>query len=205
MPGRPDIVVVSLGTTMGLRGADEALAEQVRAAGASCELARVEIGSSGRLRVAMALTDVVEGLASRRAARSVAGAVIYSSVTAALLQPRRPRTAVRFDATASLNRPGAGGAWQRARERAVLRRARVLLPWSEAAGEAALHAAGPGAPPSVTLPPPLPAMPPPGEDRYDAVAYAGDPLKRGIDLLYEAWRRVRPSGGRLALGGIDSD
>jgi len=204
VPGRPDIVVVSLGTTMGLRGADEALAEQFRAAGASCEIARVEIGRSGRLRVRMALTDVVEGLAARRAARGVAGAVVYSSVTAALLQPSRAPAAVRFDAIAALNRPGRGGAWQRARERAVLRRADLLLPWSETAGQAALRSAGPGAPPSVVLPPPVPAMPAPGPERFQAVAYAGDPLKRGIDLLYEAWRTVRPEGGRLALAGLES-
>lgn len=199
---RPDIVVVSLGTTMGLRGADEALARQLRAAGASCEIAQVEIGPSGRLRVRMALTDVVEGLAARRAARGVAGAVVYSSVTAALLQPARAPSAIRFDATAALNRPGPGGAWQRARERSVLRRADLLLPWSLGAGQAALNAAGAGSPPSVVLPPPVPAMPAPDGEGFRAVAYAGNPLKRGIDLLFEAWRQVRPAGGRLAVAGI---
>ncbi len=204
MAGRPDIVVVSLGTTMGLRGADEALAVQVRAAGASCEIARVHVGRSGRLRVSMAVTDVVEALAARRAvAGRAAGAVVYSSVTAALLQPPRSPSAVRFDAVAALNRPGRGGAWQRRRERSVLRRSELLLPWSEAAGAAALRAAAPGVPPSVVLPPPVPEMPPPDGPSYDVVAYAGDPLKRGIDLLYDAWRRVRPDGGRLAVAGLE--
>ena len=204
MAGRPDIVVVSLGTTMGLRGADEALAGQLRAAGASCAIARVAVGRSGRLRVSMALTDVVEALAARRAvAGRVAGAVVYSSVTAALLQPPRSPAAVRFDAVAALNRPGRGGAWQRRRERSVLRCADLLLPWSEVAEAAALRAAGPGAPPSVVLPPPVPAVAAPAEAGFDAVAYAGDPLKRGVDLLYEAWGRVRPDGGRLALAGLE--
>ena len=35
------------------------------------------------------------------------------------------------------------------------------------------------------------------------VAYAGDPLKRGIDLLYEAWRLARPEGGRLVVAGLE--
>ena len=203
MPGRPDIVVVSLGTTMGLRGADDALVSQLRAAGATCEIARVEMGSSGRLRVRMALTDVVEGLAARRAAHQVAGAVVYSSVTAALLQPSRTPSAVRFDATAALNRPGPGGAWQRARERTVLRRADLLLPWSETAQAAALGSAGPGAGPSVVLPPPVPAMPAPGSERFHAVAYAGNPRKRRLDLIFEAWRRAGPADARLAVGGIE--
>ena len=72
---RPDVVLVSLGTTMGLREADEAFARQLRAAGASCEIARVRLGASAQLRRTMALTDVVEALAARRAASPAAGAV----------------------------------------------------------------------------------------------------------------------------------
>ena len=203
LAGAPDIVLVSLGTTMGLREADEALARQITAAGATCRIVRATMGASASLRRHMALTDVVEGLAARRAARPVAGAAIYSSVTAALLQPARIPVAVRFDATAALNRPGAGGAWQRHRERSVLGRAALLLPWSEQAQSSALAAAKPPAPPSVVLPPPVPAGPPRGTGGPDVVAYAGDPLKRGIDLLYEAWRIARPEGGRLAVAGLE--
>lgn len=143
----PDIVLVSLGTTMGWRAADEAFAEQVRAAGATCEVVSADMGRAGRLRRSMAITDVVEGLAARRAARREGRATVYSSVTAALLQPQRSPVAVRFDGTAALNRPGPGGAWQRHRERAVLGRATVLLPWSEAAAESAAAVAAPASPP----------------------------------------------------------
>ncbi len=203
LAGAPDIVLVSLGTTMGLREADAALARQITAAGATCRVVRATMGASGALRRRMALTDVIEGLAARRAARSVAGAVIYSSVTAALLQPARVPAAVRFDATAALNRPGPGGAWQRRRERSVFARASLLLPWSEEAQRSALAAASPPAPASVVLPPPVPFGPARRIGGPDVVAYAGDPLKRGIDLLYEAWRTARPEGGRLAVAGLE--
>jgi len=203
LAGAPDIVLVSLGTTMGLREADVALAGQITAAGATCRIVRTRMGASASLRRHMAVTDVVEGLAARRAARPVAGAVIYSSVTAALLQPARIPAAVRFDATAALNRPGPGGGWQRRRERSVLGRAALLLPWSELAQRSALSVASPSTPPSVLLPPPVGFGSPRTAGGPDVVAYAGDPLKRGIDLLYEAWRTARPEGGRLAVAGLE--
>lgn len=194
---------MSLGTTMGWRAADHAFVEHVRAAGATCEVATSRMGLAGRLRRSMALTDVVEGLAARRAAGREGGATVYSSVTAALLQPPRGRVAVRFDTTAALNRPGPGGAWQRRRERSVLGGATLLLPWSEAAAESAAAVAHPAAPPMVLLPPPVPAAPPPADDAPDVVAYGGDPDKRGIGMLYAAWRQVRPEGGRLAIAGLE--
>lgn len=189
---------------MGLRHADEAFAEQVRAAGATCEVLPVRLGRSAGLRRTMALTDVVEGLGARRAARGAqAGAYVYSSVTAALLQPPRAPAAVRFDGIAALNRPGVGGAWQRRRERSVLRSADLLLPWSEPAAEAARRATGSDPGPVVVLPPPVS---PPSEavrGRFDAVAYASNPDKRGLDLLLRAWGEAGPPGGRLGVGGLD--
>jgi glycosyltransferase involved in cell wall biosynthesis len=202
--GRPDIALVSLGTTMGLRRADEAFASQVRAAGASCEVLPVPIGRSGTLRRSMALTDLVEGLAARRAAGGVeAGAVVYSSVTAGLLQPARDRVAVRFDGIAVLNRPGAGGAWQRRREKAVLSRADLLLPWSEPAADAASAALGAATPPVVVLPPPVPAAARPADDAPDVLAYAANPDKRRLELLCDAWRAAAVPGARLGIGGLD--
>jgi len=203
LSGRPDIVLVSLGTTMGWRANDRAFAEQVRAAGASCEVIEARMGRAGRLRRSMALTDVVEGLAARRAAGRDGRATVYSSVTAALLQPPRTPVAVRFDCTAALNRPGLGGAWQRRRERSVLGRATLLLPFSQAAAESAARVAAPACPPVVILPPPVPAPPPAAPNGPEVVAYGGDPLKRGIDLLYAAWREVSPEGGRLAIAGLE--
>ena len=106
------------------------------------------LGRSAALRRTMATTDLVEALAARRAAAGItAGAVIYSTVTAALLQPARAPAAVRFDGLAAVNRPGPGGAWQRRRERTVLERADVLLPWSEQAA--------PDGHESLVLPPPI--------------------------------------------------
>ena len=203
MNGRADIALVSLDTTMGLRSADEALAAQVEAAGASCELVRVRIGISGRLRRTMALTDLVEARAARRAARGVdARAVVYSTVTAALLQPLRAPYAVRFDGIAATNRPGIGGAWQRRREQRVLAGAALLLPWSEAARAAASVAAGSAAP-AVVLPPPVLSADRPQAGAPDAVAYAANPDKRGLDLLCEAWAAAAPPGARLGISGLD--
>jgi len=203
---RPDIALISIGSTMGWRRADEAFADQVRAAGATCEVLPVRLGASAQLRRTMALTDVIEGLGARRAARHArAGAYVYSSVTAALLQPPRAPSAVRFDGTASLNRPGAGGAWQRRRERSVLAAATLLLPWSEPAAEAALAAVTGQAPQVVLLPPPVPLIAAAGGRRYDAVAYAANPDKRGLDLLCAAWGAAGPPGGRLGVGGLDRE
>ena len=207
MPDRPAIAIVSLGTTMGWRRADEALAEQFAAAGATCRVVRVGIGPAGRLRRTMALTDVVEALAARRAAHALdADATVYSSVTAALLQSPSGPHAIRFDTIAALSRPGAGGAWQRARERSVLAAADLLLPWSEPAAVAARSVVGARgeaeSPRSLVLPPPVERAPAPAPDAPEAIAYAANPDKRGLDLLCEAWAAARPEGARLLVGGI---
>jgi glycosyltransferase involved in cell wall biosynthesis len=198
-----DIAIVSLGTTMGWRRSDEALAEHFEAAGASCELRPMRLGPARHLQRSMALTDAVQSLAARRAARGVdARAVVYSSVTAALLQPPRHPHAVRFDTIAALSRPGLGGAWQRRRERSVLGRADLLLPWSEAAATAAAGVAR-GGPPQVVLPCVVDASAEPARDAPDATAYAANPDKRGLDVLCEAWRLGAPDGARLVVGGIE--
>jgi glycosyltransferase involved in cell wall biosynthesis len=201
-----DIAIVSLGTTMGWRRADEALAEHVEAAGASCELRPIRIGGLARqLQRTMATTDVVQGLAARRAAAGVdARAVIYSSVTAALLQPPRHPHAVRFDTIAALSRPGIGGAWQRRRERSVLARADLLLPWSDAAAEAAGRAGG-NAAETVVLPcvVDVPATSSgSAAGNPIATAYAANPDKRGLDVLCAAWGEAAPDA-RLVVGGIE--
>jgi len=197
--GTVDIGLVSLGTTPGLRRADAALAEQVRAAGASCELARVRIGGgAAALRRNPAVTDLVEALAARRAARGLdARALIFSTVTAALLQPAPSVPwAVRFDSTAALNRPGWSGAWQRWRERELLSQASVLLPW----GDQIAESTG-GIVVRVPVEEPVAA----GPRDVDAVAYAGYPQKRGLDVLCEAWSRTARPGERLVIGGIERE
>jgi glycosyltransferase involved in cell wall biosynthesis len=206
VPDRADIAIVSLATTPGLRRADAALAGQIRAAGASVDVVAVEIGRSGKLRHTMAVTDVVEALAGRRAASGAwaSRAVILSGITTALFTPSTSaRTAIRFDGIAAINRPGRGGAWQRRRERSVLGGADLLLPWSEEAAAAATQAAD-REPPVVVLPPPVPVGPGPGSGGPDVIAYAGNPHKRGLELLCAAWALAAPAGGRFVIGGIDA-
>ena len=189
---------------MGWRRGDEALAEHVEAAGATCELRPIQLGPARHLQRSMALTDVIQALAARRAADGVdARAVIYSSITAALLQPPRRPHAIRFDTIAALSRPGIGGAWQRRRERSVLGRADLLLPWSEAAEEAALRHATSSRPDSIVLLCVVDAADDGAPNAPDATAYAANPEKRGLDLLCDAWSAGAPEGARLVVGGID--
>lgn len=202
--GSPDIALVSPGRTFGWRHADAALVRHIRHAGATCAVVPVPLGRAAGLRRSMATTDLVEALAARRATRGLeAGAVVYSSVTAALLQPARGRAAVRFDGVAAVNRPGAGGAWQRRRERTVLAGADLLLPWSRQAGEAAHEAAGSVRDLLVLAPPVETTTPDPGAPAV--LAYAANPDKRGLDVLCGAWERARPRDGWLGIGGLDRD
>jgi glycosyltransferase involved in cell wall biosynthesis len=195
---------------MGWRQADEALAAMLEHVGCSCELVPVRLGRAGRLRRSMALTDTVEALAARRSAAGVtARAIIFSSITAALLQRPRVPYAVRFDTLAAMSRPGLGGVWQRRREPAVLARARVLLPWSETAASTAarLLAARGAVPGPAVIALPVPIEPLLGAEQRDltAVAYAANPTKRGLELLCDAWRLAGPPAGQLTVGGIDRD
>jgi glycosyltransferase involved in cell wall biosynthesis len=134
--------------------------------------------------------------------------VIYSTTTAALLW-RRPG-AIRFDALAASNRPGRHGLWQRPLERARLREAPLLLPWSErsldglGADDAGRRA--------LVLPVPVePSGPPPGgtaEPRdIAAVTYAANPAKKGLDHVLGAWRQVRDPAGsdELAIAGVSHE
>ena len=200
LPDRSDIALVSLGTTPGLRAADAALASLVRDAGASCRVVAVTFRPrAARLRRHVAVTDLVEALAARRAGRSLdARAVIFSTVTAALLRRPEAPYAVRFDSPAALNRPGPDGAWQRAAERRALWGARVLLPWGRVAAEAVPS----GSAPSIPLPVPIEELAQGAERDVDAAAYAGYPRKRGLELLCAAWASAG-SPGRLVLGGLD--
>jgi len=195
-----DVVLISLGGTTGLREADAELAASLERAGASVEL--VAVAPPGEVRT-FALTDLAWARAARRAAAGAppARATLYSSVTAALLAARPG--AVRFDAPAAGNRPGRHGVWQRRRERAVLRDAPLLVPWSPGG---LAEVAWPHAPALVVPVPVEPSGPPrPWAERdLAALTYGANPEKKGLDRVLAAWRRARrpERGEELLVAGL---
>ena len=198
----PRILLVSLGTTAGLRASDEALAGMLGVAGAQVELARARPGR--RMRT-LALTDLAQARAAARAARDAlkAGepdAVIYSTTTAALLAP--VPGAIRLDTTAAENRPGRHGPWQRPLEARRLAQAPLLIPTDE-------HSLDPYPQlrlRSLVVPIPVepsgPPVPPAGRD-IAAITYAADPGTKGLDRVLEAWALARREGETLMVCGID--
>jgi hypothetical protein len=200
-----DVLIVSLGSTEGLRRADDELLDALRRAGASAALARA---SPPPPRRTLMLTDLgwaraASVVARRELARQPGPvrAVIYSSTTAALWWPRTG--AIRFDATAAANRPGRHGLWQRPLERRRLAQAPLLLPWSAAA-----VAEGParGGDRVTVLPVPVEPSADPeggGEPVRDiaAITYAANPAKKGLDRVLSAWSRVRGAGEQLLVAG----
>jgi Glycosyl transferases group 1 len=199
--GGVDVLIVSLGSTAGLRAADSELADSLRRAGASVAL--VAAAHPRPLRT-FVLTDLAWALAARRAA--VAGlaahsphAVVYSSTTASLLWPRPG--AIRFDAPSAGNRPGRHGVWQRPVERRRLAQASLLLPWSPGGLYEAPSAALTGER-AVVLPVPVEPSGPPAYVRdIAAIAYAANPLKKGLDRVLSAWTRVRRPDEQLYVTG----
>jgi glycosyltransferase involved in cell wall biosynthesis len=119
--------------------------------------------------------------------------VVISSVTASFFVRPDVPYAIRFDAPAALNRSGYGGAWQRAIEPRVLAKADVLLPWSE-------EAVKPLGLEAIPLGVPIERIPAARTRDIAALAYAGNPHKRGLELLARAWRLP----GQLVVGGIDA-
>ena len=156
--GQPDVLLLSLGTTLGWRAADAIFVEQLRAAGATVAAATVRMGATARLRRAYPVTDLVEALAARRALRAAVRwhrprALVISSTTAAMLaDPEGLPYAVRLDAPARLNRPGVRNVGLHALERRALSRARLVLPWSRAALPARSSSPRPSPPPAIKAP-----------------------------------------------------
>ncbi len=193
------MLLVSLGSTGGLRAADEELLASLRRAGAAVALVR-----AGRPRPVrtLALTDLSWALAARDAARrgielARPRALLYSTTTAALLAP--VGGAIRFDAPSAGNRPGRHGIWQRPLERRRLRAATLLVPWSDGGlAEAPTPRAD-----ALVVPVPVAASGPPAPARdLAAVSYGANPHKKGLDRVLEAWRRAARSGERLVVAGI---
>ncbi|HEY0516086.1 MAG TPA: hypothetical protein VGD00_03100 [Solirubrobacteraceae bacterium] len=203
---RLDVLIVSLASTAGLRAADDELAATLRRAGASAETARAAPQRDVRT---LMLTDLRWALAARRAAATPsARAVIYSSTTAALLW-RRPG-AIRFDAPALANRRGRHGLWQRPLERRRLQQAPLLLPLSDG-GLAEAQPSVAMRERALVLPLPLERSGPvaPARERdIAAIAYAGNPAKKGLDRVLAAWRAVqaeRAAGAGAGAGAAGGD
>ena len=200
MSARAEILLVSLGSTAGLRASDAELCASLERAGASVEL--VAAAPPRPLRT-LALTDLGWAFAARAAARAALPAVrpravLYSTITAALLAPARG--AVRFDALAAANRPGRHGVWQRPRERAVLARAPLLLPVSREAlaGAPARHGPVVVVPIAVERSGPLLGA---GERDIAAITYAADAHKKGLDRVLAAWALARRDEEELLVAG----
>jgi glycosyltransferase involved in cell wall biosynthesis len=202
---RVDVLLVSLGTTRGLRLADAQLVEMLREAGASVAAVSTRIGVTNALRRGYPVNDVVEAIASRRAL--TAGmrlyrprALVLSSTTVALLAGRPPVPyAVWLDSPARLNRPGPLNAPLHMLERRQLARARVLMPH----GPGTVAALPVGAAPSVMVPPPVPTAPAAVDSRESfAVGYTPDPKAKGLGLLCAAWQQAELPGARLLIAGI---
>jgi Glycosyl transferases group 1 len=206
--GRPDILLLSLGTTLGWRAADAVFVDQLRRAGASVVATTVRIGVSGRLRRAYPVTDLVEAFAARRALRAALRrerprALVISSTTAAMLADVEGLPyAVRLDAPARLNRPGLHNAALHTLERRALGRARLVLPWSRAA----LDSLPPQVARAIVVPPPVaPSGTPAAERERLAVAYTPDVKAKGLDVVCAAWAEAAIEDARLLVFGVERD
>jgi hypothetical protein len=196
-----DVLIVSLGSTAGLRAAEEELLGALRRAGAAAEMIGAEPPRELRT---LALTDLVWARAARAAA--IAGiaahaprAVVYSPVTSALLWPRPG--AIRYDAPAAANRPGRHGLWQRPLERRRLAEASLLIPCNPGALD---ESPRPHAPAVIVPIPVEPSGPVGGERDIAAITYAANPHKKGLDRVLKAWSTARRAGEELVVAGADA-
>ncbi len=198
-----DVLVVSVGATTGWRASARELAEALSRAGASVRT--VTPASVPEIRTFM-LTDLVQALAARRAgARAIASrrpdAIVYCSITAALLWPQPG--AIWLDSLACENRPGRHGIWQRIVERRRLEQAPLVLTMAQTSLDPIPRSQQPDA---VVVPVAVgPSGPPAARRDIDVLAYAGDPEKRRLDFILDAWRRGRREGETLVVAGIDRD
>jgi glycosyl transferase family 1 len=199
---RPDILVVSVDSTTGWRGAANELIAAFTRAGATVQ--SVATGPVPRVRT-FALTDLVEARAARAAANRAIeehdpAAVVYCSMTAALLWPTPG--AIWLDSIAAENRPGRHGIWQRVLERRRLEQAPLVLAMSERA-LAPLDAARADV---VLVPVPVErshGSASVGERDMAALTYAGNPEKKRLDYILAAWSLARRGDETLLVTGID--
>lgn len=201
-----DVLLVGLGSTAGLRRAEAGFAASLERAGVS--VVTVTAAPQRDVRTFVA-TDLVWALAARRAAAAgiaeqAPRAIVYSTVTAALLWPRPG--AIRFDALAAGNRPGRHGLWQRPLERRRLAAAPLLLPHDAAALDE-LGGAAAAALRDRTIAVPIavdPSGPADGPRDLAAITYGTNPHKKGLDRVLAAWALARQPGEELLVAGIDA-
>jgi Glycosyl transferases group 1 len=196
-----DVLIVSVGATTGWRAAARELHGAFERAGARTVTA--DTGPVADVRTFM-LTDLVQARAARHAAMIAIAehrpdAIVYCSMTAALLWPRPG--AIWLDAVAAENRPGRHGVWQRVAERRRLARAPLLLTMASDS----LAPLDPGAfPDQVVVPVAVQRSGrPPAVRDVDVLAYTGDPVKRRLDYILQAWQRARRDGETLVVAGIE--
>jgi hypothetical protein len=195
-----DVLVVSVGATTGGRAAARELAGGLERGGAAVRIATAR--TSPEVRTFM-LTDFVQAWAAREACRRAVAerepsAIIYCSITAALLWPRPG--AIWLDSLATENRPGRHGAWQRIVERRRLAAAPLVLMMADSSLDSL---PGDARPEAIVVPVAVAASGPPATERdVDVLAYAGDPEKRRLAFILDAWRRARRDGETLVVAGI---
>lgn len=195
------MLIVSVGATTGWRAAARELAGAFERAGAP--VVTVSTGPVPEVRTFM-LTDLVQAGAARRAAaqamaRVRPAAIVYCSLTAALLWPAPG--VIWLDTMAAESRPGRHGLWQRPLELRRLAQAPLLLtmaPGSLAPLDGRPHAE------AVEVPVAVEASGPPAPVRdIDVLAYAADPVKRRLDVILEAWARARRGDETLLISGLE--
>jgi len=197
---RPDILVVRNEGTTGWGAAARELIATFERAGAS--VASVGTGPTPHVRTFM-LTDLAQARAARDAAtRAIAEhkprAIVYCSITSALLWPAPG--AIWLDTLCAENRPGRHGVWQRVAERRRVEHAPLLLvmsPRSLAPLNGRRHAD------SVLVPVPVERSGPVAERDIVAITYAGDPAKKRLDHILDAWARARRPDEALVVAGVD--
>jgi len=195
---RPDVLVVWIDGTLGWGTSAQELVAGLKRVGA--QVSTASTGPVPAVRT-FALTDLVQARAARRAAAQAIReqrprAVIYCSITAALFWPRPG--AIWADTIAAENRPGRHGVWQRRLERRRLTDAPLLLAMSPRSFEPL----GPRpAAPSVLLPTPVEPSGRGGVRDIAAVTYTGDPVKRPLGPVLDAWIHARRPDETLVVAG----
>lgn len=210
------VVLISTGTTRGQALSDERFRALLAKAGIAVEIVRTSVPPQPKLLIGESAHDVWEAFWLARSTRNFERGhrgeeliYIYSTAVSVLLQPRRrlSKAALRFDALTCENRLGIKCLPSHLLERRALRHLKVLLPMSSASGlPRDQFMSGRTV---ITMPPPLPAQEVSEGQRYQTavLAYAGNPSKKGLDLIVHAWKGVtgRHPTATLTVVGIPTE